>query len=98
MSYNQKWSPKETRCFYCNQETVKYRSTKETPHAPPNGRTTDHLEPKIRGGRDLTPNFVTSCYRCNVDKSGLTLDEYRAAIALRMGLIAVPEFKFPGEL
>jgi hypothetical protein len=40
---------------------------------------------------------VISCYFCNIEKSHLTLEEFRVLKAFRYGYISGVEFKFPGE-
>jgi len=87
-------------CFYCNTVLVKFKSNKQHRINPPNGLTRDHLQPRDRGGREIVDNTVYCCCNCNVDKARLTLQEYRAVLAYRNGMISDDElvnFQFPGE-
>lgn len=85
------------QCFYCNKVTVQFTCSKRTPTPPANMRTRDHIHPIIRGGKGLMNNTVIACTKCNQDKSGLTLDEYRMVCAYRAGQVARVSFRFPGE-
>jgi len=84
-------------CFYCGSVVVKFVSNKKHRLNPPNGKTRDHLIPHCRGGKALENNTVTCCTTCNNDKGRLTLEEYRAAMAIRYGLLKEVPFKFKGE-
>jgi len=90
----------QRKCYYCNVSLVRFVSNKQHRFNPPNGLTRDHVLPKSRGGKDLVNNTVDCCCECQVDKARLTLQEYRAVLAYRKGLISDAElihFKFPGE-
>ena len=49
------------RCIYCGAN-----STEAALHA-------DHIEPRSSGGLDVAENLVTSCSKCNTEKSTKTL-------------------------
>jgi len=36
----------------------------------------DHVVPFSRGGANTPENYVAACFRCNLDKSDMTLDEW----------------------
>lgn len=74
-------------CFYCGVLTQARRANQ------PDTKTRDHLTPSSRGGSSDAGNIVVACRKCNGDKGGLTLDEYRAVISLRFG----SPVKFWGE-
>lgn len=87
------------RCFYCGIETTPAlpHKRKEKVAQPPTTRTWDHQIPKSRGGRGLTHNCVIACQGCNVDKGGLTAEEYRVVVAFRNGIIKKPDVLFNAE-
>ena len=74
------------QCWFCGVEM-------EPPGTAPRSISRDHLTPRSRGGTNDTSNVVKACRKCNGDKGGLTLEEYRAVISLRFGVAA----KFWGE-
>lgn len=43
------------------------------------GATKDHLTPQSRGGSDDITNIAPACYRCNIQKSDRTYDEFLRA-------------------
>lgn len=49
----------------------------------PNERTVDHVVPRHQGGKEV----VDCCRRCNGEKAGLSLEEYRLVVMYRRGLI-----------
>lgn len=51
------------QCIYCGKTS--YRDHKKL-HL-------DHVIPKSKGGQDYAKNLVTSCMRCNLGKSDMTL-------------------------
>lgn len=55
----------------------------------PRRRTREHLEPLSRGGEKVPENTVWACSRCNHEKRDLTVEEYRAVLAVRTGRIPV---------
>ena len=73
------------RCFYCGDSL--------------NGKnfTRDHVKPKCKGGKGNKRNKVDCCNTCNNEKGCLDLEEFRAAIAYRKGLLPEITFKFWGE-
>lgn len=75
----------QTNCFYCGV-FLHGKSTQ------PTSKTRDHLTPRSRGGTGVN-NIVFACRKCNGDKGGLNLEEYRAVISLRFGSLV----KFWGE-
>lgn len=87
-----------TNCYYCGIPTRKVHIGKgEVP--PDNMRTVEHILPKARGGKGRHALKVIACRKCNEDKHCLTLEEYRAVIAVRKGLLKeLIELKFYGEL
>jgi hypothetical protein len=38
--------------------------------------TLDHVVPQCRGGKNTWDNLVTACFKCNNEKSDLTLEEF----------------------
>jgi len=84
----------QERCYYCNKQVMMFKSCdhKLVPH---NARSKDHMTPVCRGGAGM--GMVVCCTECNNDKARLTLEEYRVVRAYRMGIIAISNFKFPGE-
>jgi len=38
--------------------------------------TKDHIIARSRGGRDIISNYATMCSECNVEKGGMSLDEW----------------------
>lgn len=51
----------------------------------PRRRTREHRQPLSRGGEKVPENTVWACNRCNHEKRDLTLEEYRAVLAVRNG-------------
>jgi 5-methylcytosine-specific restriction endonuclease McrA len=87
------------QCFYCGIVTTnppKLRK-KEKFTFPATSLTWDHVVPKCRGGRYLRNNKVPACQGCNIDKGGLTQEEYRVVIAFRNGLVGKPDVLFNAE-
>lgn len=72
------------KCYYCGKVLGK------------KNKSIDHLIPRCKGGTDSKNNLVDACKKCNEDKNGLLLDEYRAVVAYRKGLIKL-SLKFYGE-
>lgn len=76
-------------CFFCDR-----RLTFKT-------FSQDHLLPKSRQGTDNPKNIVDACRKCNQDKGSLTLPEYRAVVAFRLGRVPkkiLAKVSFPGEI
>jgi 5-methylcytosine-specific restriction endonuclease McrA len=73
-------------CFYCDRLLSRKKKTR------------DHLQPRSRNGNNSPKNIVSACRLCNNLKGCLTLNEFRAVMAFRMGLVKGLDFKFPGEL
>jgi 5-methylcytosine-specific restriction endonuclease McrA len=67
------------RCFYCG-DTAK-------PGAP---LQLDHLVCKSHGGADVATNLVTACRRCNRARSNMTLRQWAAYAASKLGLKVSP--------
>ena len=87
-------------CYYCNVVLVKYMQSNpkhRNIQVPKNGETRDHIEPLRIRGKGTKVNTVPCCVECNQDKGRLTLEEFKAVVAFRKGLIQVHNFKFPGE-
>lgn len=63
-------------CGYCGVTLV------ETPNDAAQ-RTREHLTPTSRGGDSGRTNVMDACARCNKDKGNLTVEEYRAVLAVR---------------
>lgn len=61
--------------------------------------TTDHLIPRASGGGDGDENTVRACWPCNRQKSDLSLEEWRAVMAVRSGKLKVSsrDHRFHGE-
>jgi len=81
-------------CFYCGTALT-------ASHNAADQQTTDHLQPRHRGGHSVAANRVDACRKCNLDKGGLTLEEYRVVVAYRRGVLRLAELgkivKFWGE-
>lgn len=82
-------------CFYCGN--VLSKKAIDSGHL----LTKDHIYPKrVRAemnAKGLKGKCVDACRICNSSKGQLTLEEFRAVMAVRMQVIPVPEFKFAGE-
>lgn len=52
------------RCIYCGTSTWEDSSIK---------LNVDHIKPRAKGGSDKLSNLVTSCQKCNAEKSDTTL-------------------------
>ena len=88
------------RCYYCNCEMVKFRTDRKGTIAPSNGQTKDHLIPLHIRGKNAVVQQVFCCFNCNQDKGRLTLNEFRAVMMYRQGMISDDELihvRFPGE-
>jgi 5-methylcytosine-specific restriction endonuclease McrA len=72
-------------CFYCGKQLT------------PRKKTRDHIIPKSRNGSNKKYNIVDACRPCNQLKGSLDLQEFRAVMAYRHGLLPAIEWKFPGE-
>lgn len=70
---------KSVRCWYCGCSDVE---------------TLDHVLPVSRGGGDDKENLVPVCNLCNSSKGRKTLEEYRASVAQKNGVIS---HRFHGE-
>lgn len=85
------------RCYYCG---VHIRCADEVlPHDWLMLRggvmmVPDHAHPKSRGGIDGAENRLPACYGCNAAKGWLTVEEFRALKAFRLG---DPSFVFACE-
>jgi 5-methylcytosine-specific restriction endonuclease McrA len=78
--------PRLRQCFYCGRKLSRLKATK------------DHMQPRSKGGTDAPRNIVDACKRCNCEKGCLSLNDFKAVLALRQGLIKLPkEFLLPGE-
>lgn len=87
------------QCYYCGCELVKVEHAAGVP-VPPNAFSLDHRRPRCRGGRGLLKNKVPACYKCNLDKGNLTIEEYRVVLAFRANVIPQPTLaahRFFGE-
>lgn len=51
------------RCVYCGKSSIEDGVKLHL----------DHVYPIVKGGKDEILNFVTSCARCNIKKSGIIL-------------------------
>jgi hypothetical protein len=58
-------------CWYCGRKEYLER---------------EHMIPTSRGGSDGEANIIDACRRCNKTKNHQTLEEFRAAVALRLKL------------
>jgi len=79
-------------CWYCGNPVFPMK--KQWKHPEFQGRahrkTLDHIVPKCMGGlkiNDGVPNVVVSCQDCNEEKDDLTLEEFRAVVAVREGTL-----------
>lgn len=82
-------------CFYCGNALSKKA-------IDPNHRLTkDHVFPRRQRAelvaKGLKGKCVDACWKCNSTKGDLSLEEFRAVMAVRMQIIPVPEYKFAGE-
>jgi len=55
------------------------------------------VKPLAKSGSNGLHNKVPACKICNTEKGCLSINEYRAAVAYRKGLIKV-EMRFYGEI
>lgn len=80
-------------CFYCGIRLIRTGGKGKA------ARTKDHKQPRSRGGSWQSTNIVLACWPCNIEKGKLTVDEYRAVLAFRRGLLKVGKemFRFAGE-
>lgn len=87
------------KCFYCGVDTFKgVDSSRSGVLLHPHTLTRDHVISKMRGGRGLSNNKVHCCLRCNQEKGPLSMEEYRAAMMLRAGLLQITaKVLFHGE-
>lgn len=53
------------KCFYCGKSS--FKDNKEL--------NLEHILPKIQGGKDIANNLVTSCIRCNSEKSTILIND-----------------------
>lgn len=84
------------KCFYCGRDLIYYK--KRSSPLPADALTTDHTVPRAKGGTSEFGLLVPACQKCNGDKACLTLEEYRAVISQRNGLLEnVILAHFPGE-
>jgi len=74
-------------CWFCGGWMIG-RESLALPNDP-RRRTREHLEPLSRGGEKVPENTVWACSRCNHEKRDLTVEEYRAVLAVRTGRIPV---------
>ncbi len=90
--------PSPDRCFYCGAHLVTCGTSLHGRPTPDNLKTYDHRIPRIKGGQ-RGKNLIISCYRCNVDKGALAMEEYRLVLAYRAGKIGEADqlYKFWGE-
>lgn len=61
------------KCIYCGIQTRIHEGGKQPEDT---SFTVDHIKPLDNGGTNLLTNIVCSCYRCNVSKKSLILDEF----------------------
>ena len=74
-----------THCIYCGVSmTLPYGKLS------PTDATIEHFLPMSRGG--CKNDFVVACRGCNSDKRDLTLNEWRAVLAVRY--VTIPVFWF----
>lgn len=62
------------RCYYCGLR-IGLEAQASNP-MPDDLATLDHAIPTSRGGTNSIMNLVAACYRCNSDKSDMTLQEF----------------------
>jgi hypothetical protein len=79
-------------CFYCG---VRMQKRKRGPDGKvvyhSNTRTVEHVQPLGRGGTNSADNKVFACYKCNMAKKTMTLEEFRLFIYKN------PHIEFAGE-
>jgi len=68
------------RCQYCG-------ATAETSGAHLH---LDHLKPKASGGADVATNLVLACRRCNSARQNMSLAQWAAYAAIKLGLTISP--------
>jgi hypothetical protein len=67
-------------CFYCRETMTLVPAGVHRPELDLTDATWDHRVPKSRGGTGLTGNRVLACRACNVRKSSMTDEEFRAIL------------------
>ena len=61
----------DCQCVYCGKTYELHKLT------------IDHVHPKCKGGKDVAPNVVSCCQRCNQDKGSLNwLDWMRSTFGI----------------
>jgi hypothetical protein len=83
--------PSEAACFYCG----KHLRTGRVRHV--DKMTWDHFLPLCQGGVTLPANLVVACGKCNRDKGGRTIKDYRYFRASLAGYKNHQLYKFAGE-
>lgn len=91
---------KTGKCYYCG-EPLLGRGHRSNKFPRGNRYTKDHVVPKAMGGGG-EGNYVAACEICNQEKGALSVDEYRAVVAMREGFLSVDFVKtlwrFHGEI
>jgi 5-methylcytosine-specific restriction endonuclease McrA len=75
------------KCWYCGSQLF----GKKKKHPVRHRLTFDHQTPRCRGGtavaEDGSKNLVKACAACNLEKGSLTVEEFRAVVAIREGYL-----------
>jgi hypothetical protein len=90
----------QATCYYCGRVLIHFVTNQKGRVAPDNGWTRDHIVPRHIRGRHAHVTQVDCCHACNQDKGRLTLEEFRAVVMYRRGMIAdakLNSYRFPGE-
>ncbi len=68
-------------CAYCGRDAAESKAHMHL----------DHLTPKASGGADVARNLVTACRRCNSARQNITLTQWAAYAAVKLGLTVDPK-------
>lgn len=82
---------KQAHCYYCGSALLG-RGRKSKFYPKDHRATLDHVIPKAAGGRG-EDNFVAACQACNEEKGCLSVDEFRAVVAVREGILKPEDIK-----
>lgn len=69
------------RCCYCHRDAVESGAHMHL----------DHLVPRSHGGADVPANLATACRRCNSARQNMSLVQWAAYAAEKLGLAIDPE-------
>jgi 5-methylcytosine-specific restriction endonuclease McrA len=72
------------KCYYCGCEMRMFRKTGPHP-LPPDYATKDHVIPRSKGGVGNIGNLVAACNKCNMSRSSMDAQEFKASLATDEG-------------